>query len=306
MLPKNERELIKKIGRYKYNKLKELNLPLTYQGYIAYENEKKKQQKLKKKIGYRQYNEMERLGLNYEEYKQFKKEEKLKKYERKREKDKTRFRTIRFIERYCNLEMKCQICGEKAQIHHPNYNDYLKINLLCKKHHIALHNFELVLPPIIDLEKIRIKNSPAEEKKKYIEKQMQNMKIDIQKNEFSCRELAKKYEIAESTIRFYLLQQEDYQELKKKLKSNAKKKQIMRRDIHKGNPLLPYKDKYNLTSKEIAQVTNIPLPTIRAIEIGKTNINNITPKTRQKLSILMNEEIMKKKGRDSNASKETK
>ena len=202
--------------------------------------------------------------------------------------------------------MKCQICGEKAQIHHPNYNDYLKINLLCKKHHIALHNFELVPPPIIDLEKIRIKNSPAEEKKKYIEKQMQNMKIDIQKNEFSCRELAKKYEIAESTIRFYLLQQEDYQELKKKLKSNAKKKQIMRRDIHKGNPLLPYKDKYNLTSKEIAQVTNIPLPTIRAIEIGKTNINNITPKTRQKLSILMNEEIMKKKGRDSNASKETK
>ena len=79
MLPKNERELIKKIGRYKYNKLKELNLPLTYQGYIAYENEKKKQQKLKKKIGYRQYNEMERLGLNYEEYKQFKKEEKIKK-----------------------------------------------------------------------------------------------------------------------------------------------------------------------------------------------------------------------------------
>ena len=60
------------------------------------------------------------------------------------------------MERYCNVEMKCQICNttEKIQIHHPNYNDYLKINLLCIEHHKKLHNFELIPPQIIDLEKI--------------------------------------------------------------------------------------------------------------------------------------------------------
>lgn len=290
MLPKNERELIKKIGRYKYNKMKELGLPLTYEEYIGYENKRKRQQKLKKKMGYRQYNEMKELGFNYEKYKQYKKEQKLKKYAKKREKDKIRFRTIRFIERYCDLEMKCQICGEKAQIHHPNYNDYLKINLLCQKHYTTLHKFELVPPPIIDLEKIKIKIPATQEKKKYIDEQIENIKTDILDNGFSCRDLEKKYKIAKSTIKHYLMQEENYQELKEKLKNAAKRKMITKKNIHKNNPLLSYKLKYNLTSIEISQITNIPLPTIRAIETGKTKIENIRESTRKKLNILLNRE----------------
>lgn len=286
MLSKNERELIKKIGRYKYNKIKELNLPLTYEGYIAYENEKKKQQKLKKKMGYRQYNKMKELGFNYGEYKQYKKEQKFKKYARKREKDKIRFKTIRFIERYCNLEMKCQICGEKAEIHHPNYNDYLKINLLCKKHHTMIHKFELIPPQVINLEEIKVKEPPAKEKKEYIEEKMKDIKIDILENGFSCSELEKKYKISRSAIKHHLMKQEDYKELDKELKNIAKRKRIIKKNTHKDNPFILYKLKYNLTSKEISQITNIPLPTIRAIETGKTKIENIKESTREKLNIL--------------------
>ena len=290
MLPKNERELIKKIGRYKYNKMKELNLPLTYEQYITYENEKKKQQNLKKKMGYKQYNEMKKLGFNYEEYKQYKKEQKFKKYARKREKDKIRYKTIKFIERYCNLEMKCQICGEKAEIHHPNYNDYLKINFLCKNHHTELHKFELIPPPVIDLEKIKVKEPPAKEKKKHIEEKIKDIKTDILENGFSYSELENKYKISHSTIKHYLIQQENYKELNEELKNTAKRKRIIKKNTHKDNPLILYKIKYNLTSKEISRITNIPLPTIKAIETGKTKIENIKESTRKKLNIL-NEKI---------------
>ena len=149
-----------------------------------------------------------------------------------------------------------------------------------------LHKFELVPPSIINLEELRIKNPTASEKKKYIEGQIKDMKTDILKNDFSLRDLANKYKIAESTIKHYLSQQVDYQELKEKLNSIAKKKKIIKNNIYKDNPLLSYKLKYNLTSKEISQITNIPLPTIRAIEIGKTKIENIKESTRQKLNTL--------------------
>ena len=86
MLPKRDRELIKKIGRYTYNKMKELSLPLTYEEYIIYEKAKKKEQELKKKMGYKNYNEMKELRLNCEEYRQYKKEQKLKKYEKNEKK----------------------------------------------------------------------------------------------------------------------------------------------------------------------------------------------------------------------------
>lgn len=99
----------------------------------------------------------------FEEYKRKKlkdrQEQKSYMAEKKHEKDKIRFRTIRYLERNCNIERKCQICGEWAEIHHPNYKDNLKINFLCKKHHVALHNFELIPPPIIDLEEISIKHN---------------------------------------------------------------------------------------------------------------------------------------------------
>ena len=157
---KQENKLKRKIGYKKYYKLKAFNMTTTQiEEYLIQE---KRDKELKKQIGYKVFEEMKKSNAKtieeYEKYKQDKKEikrqEKSYKQIQKHEKAKVRFRTIRYIERNCNIERKCQICEEKAEVHHPNYKEYLKINLLCKKHHVALHNFELIPPPIIDLEKI--------------------------------------------------------------------------------------------------------------------------------------------------------
>lgn len=72
------------------------------------------------------------------------------------EKDKTRWITIRFIERHCNIEKTCQVCGEEdAQIHHIDYTNPYLINLLCKQCHIKLHKNEIAQQAIIN-----IKNAP--------------------------------------------------------------------------------------------------------------------------------------------------
>lgn len=286
MLSKEDKKIVLEISRYERNKMKKLGL--TYEEYLKYKEQKKQQKKLKEKIGYREYNKMKKLGLNYEEYKQYQKEQKLKKYERKREKDKVRFKTIRYVERYCNLEMKCQICDtkENIEIHHPNYNDYLKANLLCKKHHNQLHNFELVPPRVIDLEKIATKKPALEERQRYIKQQLENMKIDILKNSYTYQDLYKKYGISATTIKKYFLKEINYKELEEKLKENCKKKNIIKSNSKKNNPLLKYKQQYNLTSIQISEITHIPLSTIRAIETGKTKIENITIRTKEKLDIL--------------------
>ena len=51
---------------------------------------------------------------------------------------------------------RLEIQGQQRELKFffPNYKDYLKVNFLCKEHHTALHKFELIPPPIIDLEKI--------------------------------------------------------------------------------------------------------------------------------------------------------
>lgn len=283
-LKEEEKELRKILGDYKYRKMKKLGL--SYNEFLQYEIDKKEERKLKNKIGYADFNKMKELGLNYEEYKKYKKEQKLKKYERKKEKDKIRFKTIRYIERYCNLELQCQICKEKAEIHHPNYNNYLKINLLCKKHHTALHNFELIPPQIINLEEITIKKPALKEKQEYIKQQLENMKTDVLENEYTYRDLYKKYGVSDTTIKKYFLKENNYKELERKIKENSKRKNILKSNSNKDNPLLKYKQMYKLTSKQLSDITQIPLPTIRAIEIGKTKIKNITEITKQKLSIL--------------------
>lgn len=288
MLPKEERELVTIAGRYTYYKMKDLGLTLNIESYKKYLDEKKKEQRLKKKMGTTRYMKMKELNLPYEEFIQYEKEQKLKKYETKREKDKIRQKTVRYIERYCDLEKKCQICKtkENIQIHHPNYKDYLKVNLLCGKHHNQLHNFELVPPTVIDLEEISIKKPPKKEKQDYIKQQLENMKIDVFKNEYTYQDLCKKYGITGSTIRRYFLKEDSYTELERKLKENCKRKNILKKTSNKNNPLLKYKQKYNLTSKQISKITNIPLPTIRAIETGKTKIENITEITKKKLEVL--------------------
>jgi len=70
------------------------------------------------------------------------------------EKGKIRSKTLKYFNKYCDLERKCQICGAKAEIHHPNYKDYLKINLLCRKHHTDVHKFRIAQPSLIDLENV--------------------------------------------------------------------------------------------------------------------------------------------------------
>lgn len=33
----------------------------------------------------------------------------------------------------------CKVCGGIAQIHHPDYNDYMNVEWLCYQHHLELH-----------------------------------------------------------------------------------------------------------------------------------------------------------------------
>ena len=287
MLAKEDRKIISKIGRYKYKKMKEMNL--SFEEFLEYEKKKEQEKKTKKQIGYREYNKMKELELNYEEYKQYKKEQKFKKYERKREKDKIRFKTIRYIERYCNLKMKCQICKteEDIQIHHPNYNDYLKVNILCREHHTALHNFELVPPKIINLEKIAIRRQPQKEKNEYVETHIKNIKEDIVKNGYSYKELEEKYQISRECIKKHLEKENEWKILENNLKEVGKKKANTCNLKHLNNPLQKYRIENNLTAKELSIITKIPVPTIRAIECGKTDLSKIKPFTKQKLNFLL-------------------
>ena len=289
MLPKKDREIIIKIGRYKFNKM--INLGLSYEQFQDYEKKKEKEKKLKKRIGYKQFKEMKELDMNYEEFKQYNREKKFKKYEKKREKDKIRQLTYRFIERYCNLEMKCQVCGtdKNIQIHHPNYKDYLKVNILCIKHHNQLHIFELIPPKIIDLEKIAVKKQCIKENDKYFEENILNMKKDIYEKEFTCTDLEKKYNLDDDTIRSRLKKENECEELIEKLKQNAKKKNLIKRHTNVNNPLTKYKLENNLTTKEISEKTGVPVPTLRAIESGKTKLNNLRPITKEKLKDILKE-----------------
>lgn len=48
---------------------------------------------------------------------------------------------------YANVYLKrgkiqvesCKVCGDKAQMHHPDYSKPLEIIWLCRKHHLDLH-----------------------------------------------------------------------------------------------------------------------------------------------------------------------
>lgn len=37
------------------------------------------------------------------------------------------------------VSQPCEVCGKKAQKHHPDYNEPLKVQWLCRKHHMDLH-----------------------------------------------------------------------------------------------------------------------------------------------------------------------
>lgn len=154
---KMEHEIRNILGDYKYYKFKALGMTVIQIKDHLINEEKNKQ--IIKKIGYRNYHKLVSSGAKtIEEYEKLKEKEKEVKKCVRDEKNKIRYKTIRYIERYCDIERKCQICGEKAEIHHPNYKEYLKVNFLCKKHHTDLHNFELIPPEVIDLEILNKKN----------------------------------------------------------------------------------------------------------------------------------------------------
>ena len=136
------------------------------------------------------------------------------------EKDKVRFKTIRYIERYCDIEKKCQICGKKAQIHHPDYKDYLKVNFLCKEHHTELHNLNLIPPKIIDLENIAIKQPKLENHKILVKENIEKIKEDILKNGKTFHDITKEYKTAQSTVKKFLTTTEN-EKLTRKSKENS-------------------------------------------------------------------------------------
>lgn len=37
-------------------------------------------------------------------------------------------------------EKSCRVCGDKAEMHHPDYNQPILIDWLCREHHLELHN----------------------------------------------------------------------------------------------------------------------------------------------------------------------
>lgn len=245
MLPKEDRDIISQIGRYQYNKMKKLNMTL-------------------------------------KEYTEFKKETKSKIEQKKNEKNKVRYRTIRYIERYCDLQMKCRVCGKRAEIHHPNNKDYLKINLLCKERHVLLHNFELIPPKVIDLEQIKVKEQPKIEKQEYIKEKLQDIKKDVLSGYYNYSTLSEKYKISTGTIKRYLKKETDWNILEEKLKKASIV--LDKKMKHKNNPIQKYRMENKMTIKEFSDITQIPMPTLRAIEFGKTDIRKISFKTRYKLN----------------------
>lgn len=54
-------------------------------------------------------------------------------------KDICRSYTAVLIKRGKIERLPCSVCGEKAQAHHPDYNDPRRVRWLCREHHMDLH-----------------------------------------------------------------------------------------------------------------------------------------------------------------------
>lgn len=155
MLNNEEKILRDTMGTKNYYEMKNLNM-----GYEEY-GDFLKRKKIIKKFGTTIYNKAINSDMSIEEYilklaidKEI--EKKIKK-ENINKKNNARWNTNIYFKRYCNIPRICQICGkENAELHHQDYNDYLKINLLCEKHHGEAHKFKLIMPPIINLAGERI------------------------------------------------------------------------------------------------------------------------------------------------------
>ena len=134
-----------------------------------------------------------------------------------------------------------------------------------------------------DLEKIAIKKPPAKAKAEYIKSQLGEIKQDILNNNFAYADIEEKYKIKRTAMRTYLSKEQDYETLKEILKENGKRNQITRGILNSNNLIRKYQINNNMTAEEISKITHIPVPTIRKLSSGQTDINKIKFKTKQKL-----------------------
>lgn len=108
--------------------------------------------RLKRKYGRNRFYKAQKMGfLATKDIEKYLKQTVPPQQQKANKKDHVRHQTISYMKKYFKGEKVCQLCGKNAEIHHPDYTNYLKINLLCSKHHRLLHNFMLVPPPVIDL-----------------------------------------------------------------------------------------------------------------------------------------------------------
>ncbi len=69
MLNWSDRKIIEQIGKYKFKKMKELNM--TLEEFLKYEEEKKKENRFKREIGYRKYYELKAFDMTVEQMKEY-------------------------------------------------------------------------------------------------------------------------------------------------------------------------------------------------------------------------------------------
>ena len=69
MLNWSDRKIIEEIGKYKFLKMKELNM--TLEEFQKYEEEKKKENRFKREIGYKKYYELKAFNMTVEQMKEY-------------------------------------------------------------------------------------------------------------------------------------------------------------------------------------------------------------------------------------------
>ena len=65
--------------------------------------------------------------------------------EEQRKKDNARSYAKVYLKRGLLVKKGCAVCGEDAQMHHPDYDRPLDVVWLCKKHHRDIHDWPIFL-----------------------------------------------------------------------------------------------------------------------------------------------------------------
>lgn len=190
---------------------------------------------------------------------------------------KLQWKTYRFIERYTNLERKCQLCGEKAKI--ICSDEFLVINLLCTNCRKRYKGKDI---PKIPVKAYMIKEPPHQITQKRFENYKDIILEEIE-NGATCPELSEKYRIVPYKIY-------GIDGAKEKLRENAKKKIQKNNNKYPENLMQKYRINNQLSIRELSVITGIPEITIRKIECGEFNIGNKTRKRLDDAKIFLDKE----------------